>query len=410
MTLFKKDAIFIQAQKVFLFLLILLLPTQLGVHFWPDSAYFFGIRVDYFSPTVYLTDILLLFLLASWFFSGSRRPPSIPFPLVIFLFYLLAASFFVAKNQGAAFYKLAKFSEFAGLALYIFLNKGFFGLSWFRLALFGAAGYSSLLAILQNIKQGSLNGVFWWLGERSFSASTPAIALANFSGQEFLRPYGSFSHPNSMAGFLLLSLVLLWPPKTGWQGAIFLLSAIAILLSFSQTVWFATAVIFGTHTLHRKVRGQTLLAAAAVFVVLLATTPLLVGSIPGQGEEINRRMELAGTAGRMIADSPLFGVGLNNFIARLPEFSQTPAVSWWLQPVHNIFLLFFSEAGIVGLVFLLYLVAGAARAFANRVEPRMLYPLLVVAVTGSFDHYWLTLQQNQLLLAITLGLLCPSRR
>lgn len=406
----KKETIFIQAQKVFLFLLVLLLPTQLGVHFWPDFAYFFGIRVDYFSPTVYLTDVLLFFLLASWFFSGDWRSSSVPFPLIIFLFYLLATSFFVAENQGAAFYKLVKLGEFSVLALYVFLNKGFFSLSWFRFALFGATAYSSLIAILQFIKQGSLGGFFWWLGERSFAASTPAIALANFAGQEFLRPYSIFSHPNSMSGFLLLSLVLLWPPKTSWQGAVFAVAVIAILLSFSQAVWLALAVILGVHAFRRKIRTRSLTAAITIFIILAGLVPFLLGPISGQREGFNRRIELAGAAGRMVADSPFFGVGLNNFIARLPEFSRAPAVSWWLQPVHNIFLLFFSETGMVGMVFLLYFGAGAAaRAFMNPTGSRIIFLFLTIAITGSLDHYWLTLQQNQLLLAVTLGLLYPSR-
>jgi hypothetical protein len=52
----------ITSQTIFLTLL-LLLPTQLGLHFWPQWASVFGMRVDYLSPTIYLTDIII-FLLA----------------------------------------------------------------------------------------------------------------------------------------------------------------------------------------------------------------------------------------------------------------------------------------------------------------------------------------------------------
>src|SRR4051812_29891213 len=48
------------------FLLLLLLPTQLGKHFWPPFAFVHGLRIDYLSPTVYLTDLLLLLAGAVW--------------------------------------------------------------------------------------------------------------------------------------------------------------------------------------------------------------------------------------------------------------------------------------------------------------------------------------------------------
>ena len=47
-------------------LLILLLPTQLGRHFWPSYSFVFGLKVDYLSPTLYLTDIFLVLTLIAW--------------------------------------------------------------------------------------------------------------------------------------------------------------------------------------------------------------------------------------------------------------------------------------------------------------------------------------------------------
>src|SRR3990167_5668102 len=49
--------------KVLFFLFLILLPTQLGKHFFIPLSYLSGVRVDYLAPTVYLTD-LIVFLLA----------------------------------------------------------------------------------------------------------------------------------------------------------------------------------------------------------------------------------------------------------------------------------------------------------------------------------------------------------
>src|SRR5438105_4334390 len=49
----------------FIFLLLFLLPTQLGKHFWPEFSFVQGLRIDYLSPTLYVTDMLvgILFVL-----------------------------------------------------------------------------------------------------------------------------------------------------------------------------------------------------------------------------------------------------------------------------------------------------------------------------------------------------------
>ena len=43
---------FEKISKIILFWLLLLIPTQLGKHFWFDWSLVWGMRVDYFSPTV----------------------------------------------------------------------------------------------------------------------------------------------------------------------------------------------------------------------------------------------------------------------------------------------------------------------------------------------------------------------
>src|ERR1035437_5543578 len=50
------------------YLLILFLPTQFGKHFWPNSSFVFGLRLDYLSPTVYLTDIFIGLMFVLYFY------------------------------------------------------------------------------------------------------------------------------------------------------------------------------------------------------------------------------------------------------------------------------------------------------------------------------------------------------
>lgn len=390
---------------------IFLLPTQLGLHLWPNFSYVFGIRVDYLSPTIYLSDIVFLVVLGLWVFS-KKNALYLGLPRLVVIFalflYLLATSLFVAQNQGAALYKLAKLIQMFLLLFYVYQNKTWI-LKWkpFYGVLSLSVIYSSFIALFQFINQKTLGGVFWWLGERSFSSVTPGIALLNISGQELLRPYGTFSHPNSLAGFILVALLLLAPWQSFLGRAALVLGLGVLFVSFSQTVWLAGFFLSVLWLLVRKNSlwfrrlslGMILGISLVSFVFLFARPSSFLTD-----KDIGQRWELGSAAQRMIAHSPFFGVGLNNFVVRLPKFSPRPSLSWWLQPVHNILLLLISETGLVGTVILFYLGTRFLGPvfFSNNKKPVLL--LLAIFLTGALDHYWLTLEQNQLLFALVLGL------
>ena len=54
----------LKPSNLLLALIIFLMPTQLGLHFWPLSSLVYGIRVDYLAPTIYFLDILLILFLS----------------------------------------------------------------------------------------------------------------------------------------------------------------------------------------------------------------------------------------------------------------------------------------------------------------------------------------------------------
>ena len=79
---------------------------------------------------------------------------------------------------------------------------------------------------------------WWWIfGERSFSLATPNIAAIDLWGQKFLRPYATFSHPNALAGWLLLAGFILWDNRRKR-----LLALSGILLTFSRNAVLAFVV------------------------------------------------------------------------------------------------------------------------------------------------------------------------
>jgi len=398
-------------QKLFL-LLLLLLPLQLGRHFWPKWSYVMGLRVDYLSPTIYLTDILVFLILGTWILDKFKiqNPKSkitIKNSKFIFLlaavFIFLLANCFFAKNQGAAIYKLVKIGEFSLLGFYVAKND--YSLFTGHWSLVLAVVYSSLLAIAQFIKQSSVGGIFWWLGERTFNGGTPGIAKTDFFGHLLLRPYATFPHPNVLAGFVLVAFILsasfVYQKNKIFFAFYFLLSAFIIFISFSQAVWLVGLVLglWGLRNLKINKWLKRLVYGGTIFVLIfyLIKVPIFTK------ESFFQRLELAKNALQLIKQNPLVGVGLNNFIVNLPKFQQGQIL--WLQPVHNIYFLVAAETGIIGLTIFLWFLFLTFKKLLYSYTPIFLYSYISILLLGLFDHYWLTLQQTQLLFAIILGLI-----
>lgn len=432
--------------QFFFSLLVILLPVQLARHFWPDFSLVFGIRIDYLSPTLYLTDLLVVGILGSWAWKKIGNKQSLllrnwkleignyakRYWWIIAVFCFLLVNVLFAQNQGAALYKFVKIVEFSLLGLYVAKNN--YTLYAIRYTLSIAIIYSSLIALAQFIKQGSLNGVFWFLGERTFNASTPGIARAVFEGQLIMRPYATFPHPNVLAGFILVSLVLIVTSnREQVTSKIFKWPAIglgvaAIVISFSRSVCLVGIMVgiwYLVSSLRKKGKAKLLIIILMISIAgFLYFAPRL-----SLDEAISYRVQLNKIALEMMRQNPLIGVGLNNFIPQLPHYWSTPESVRFLQPVHNIFLLVAAETGLVGLlIFLWFLILtlrhlrGVPQAGRQTSQPRstvaqhhlgggrmLALALAAILALGLFDHYWLTLQQTQLLLVIVLGLAWGKR-
>lgn len=402
----------ISSIQTYLFrLLIFLLPTQVGLHLWPDFAFVFGIRVDYFSPTIYLTDLLvLLFVLwripKQFSLSKSLRGH---WKKMLLLVFFSSANIVVSQNPQISFLKWLKVYETIILAVVISRLK----LHWVKdvfipfslsLIVFGLIGF------LQFLKQGSIGGILYFLGERTFALSTPGVSIYDFEGRQTLRMYSTFSHPNSFAGYTLVSFLVVFRSKlnTGRKNALRLMSQIvtltSIVFTFSHASYFASVFLL-TFSFFRNFRF-----IKAIFIFLISVSmllPILADNIRGfvnLPQNTSQRLNLAVSAGELFGKNPLLGVGLNNYVYRLSETSIPKEDIWRLQPVHNIFLLVMVETGLMGFLafcYLLYRLLSYSLAVRNY---NFVAAILAILLTGLVDHYWLTLQQNQLLFAVVVGL------
>jgi len=404
------------------------LPTQLGKHFWPDWSFVYGLRLDYLSPTIYFTDILILlifiFSLPRFFYELKQIQKK-----YLFGFLLLLLSFLVglmeAKNYWVGIYGIIKFLEFSFLVYFVAKNYKSLNRVILFCCFFLSITFETLLTFLQYLNQGSIGGIFYLFGERAFNAETPGIANASINGQLFLRPYATFSHPNVLAGFLVLSMLFLFLFSFKNQRLkifVFLgsfLGTAALLATLSRTailLWLIyLIVLFGLWVFEkykkRKFNSQQLtlsmliFAAITIFVILqnnfilqrFLTTRL-------SDESLIQRQELVAESLNMFWKNPVLGIGVNNYFNNLNIIS-SKGNTFLIQPVHNIFLLTLAETGLIGFCFMLLIFIKSCVTALNKKQIRkyLLMAIFAIIFLGMFDHYFLTLQQGQLLFALVIG-------
>ncbi len=391
-------------ERLIVFALVFLLPTQLAYHFWPQSSYIHGLRVDYLSPALYLTDILIVLLLP---YLIKRIKPKKVKKILFLLFPITLVALLnivFAKVPITAFLKWVIVFKLIALGLYFYLCDLHILKKTVVSALYFSLITVFLIGLMQFMLQRTVGAPFYLLGERSFTSQTPGISLMDFFGKSMMRAYSTFSHPNSFAGFVVVSFLVIlsfysYHSKVFSKG-LFLLFVVAVLslfLTFSLNaiggVCLVVVLLFVMNNypiIVKKIKMLLPIVVIGLSLLFGAMSLLLPKEVPMK-KTYKERVVLAGYAIDAFSKRPVLGVGLNNFF----YFTKS------IQPPHNIYLAVLSECGIVGILILFFLLSKLLNRNLNRY---LFLAIFFVLVTGLFDHYWFTLQQNQLLLSLLLGL------
>lgn len=370
------------------YLILLLLPVNLAKHFILPSSYVSGILVDYLIPTVYLTDILIILLLV------VRPIKKIPKTLIIFWLWLLLSVIF-SHTFIPALYKYAKIIELSLFGLWIYQHQIKISMTAVIKIISLSALFQSLLALVQWFKQSSIFG-YWFFGEQPYNAATAGIdKIIWFNGALKIPPLGTFTHPNVLAGFLVVSFSLTaayWLKKSKLLFIVYLLLiTFPLFLTFSLSGWLAFLFIsipLLLLSIYPKIKA--LMISAGLILITLSLS--FNFSFLAPESSFTRRSQLNKISWQMLLDHPLVGVGLNNFIVSMEQYGYVSASTRFLQPVHNIYLLVLTESGLIGLSVFLCLLYKNFNKY-----------LLIILFIGLFDHYFLTLQPSLLLLILLLA-------
>jgi len=337
------------------------------------------------------------------------------------------------------------------------------------------ASVQSIIAILQIFFQHSIG--LHWLRESLIAPNIPGVAKVLLHGETYIRTYGLFPHPNVLGGFLLFSIIFtLWYSKLfhveqleargdsklfQWLHISISIQALALIFSLSKSavlglfiaiLYLLYAAKSSSHYQEEELRVRWKLFHVEQFLridsltfkklhILKNKPKLLLALIIIMGlfilkpnvnsllfKSLTERQFYLNVSRGTILNNPILGEGIGQFVLSIPIYTSQAIESWQFQPVHNIFLLIWSELGIIGLSLFSWFLwrlfkkpkteIGECCILENKSNilsswSLSKYPkaiLLGLIFIMLFDHYLWDIQQGSLMLWMTVGFIAGLSR
>lgn len=449
-------------EKFLFYLFIFSIPFQTRVILYQWSLLTSGGFNEWSSAYLYFTDILLALIFILWFWRSRTKRFLADFKLKIgdwlknYSFWLIVfaiisfISIAVADNFWLGFYQWIKLLEFIVLFFYLKFNIDIndsddsvesvskkIKIKFRQLVyVFLASGLvQSCIAVFQYTKQSGLG--LKYLAESPINLITTGVAKIDVDGTKIMRAYGTFPHPNVFAAFLLINIFFLYyiwtTKKHSFAKNCLLMIAyfvflFALLLTFSRVVIFITlclSLFYFAIILWQAIKNKDKsLLKRLIFIFFVLTILCLVFislakpevfshfKLSSKSESFVLRKHYNETALSIIADYPLLGVGMGNFVWNLRIMFNLLA-DWTHQPVHNIYLLIASETGLISLIvflmFVFILIKKLLVILKNSKKyyftlTTLLFLMAALLLVGLTDHFLWTLQQGQIMFWLVLGL------
>ena len=261
-----------------------------------------------------------------------------------------------------------------------------------------------IIAIIQ-VSRGSSIGIVW-LGESIVSAGNVHSSTLDLNGQLFLRGYGTFSHPNLLAGYSVFVFTLflsLYKPLKVIKKRVLIFSSVTSFLVLFATMSHGGLLAYGSilmtyllYLLYLKLfkgkRNFYDYKNIGAFLILA-------------DRSVNERILLIKSSWEYFVDNIFTGVGSGNFLKNFYNYSPVGEEGISLmQPVHNIYILMMVEYGVFGglLLNIFLLMFFIYRFLISRYKIIVFLFLIYLLVLGSVDHYFVTLPQGLFLLLSSL--------
>jgi len=405
-----------------------------------------GIKMEWMTEGIYFTEILLWLitvLFMAWYWRLFRSKFSIfnfqfskdrIFTFSVFLFIIYCSlSIFWSRDPSLALQHSLRIMEAFILFFILFLGSLNFiqAIKW----LVAGSILPCLLSIWQFLSQSTFASTLLGL------ASHPAWQLgtsvvANDTIGRWLRAYGSFNHPNVLGGYLVIVLVIMQISDFRFQNknfkillfTIYCLLFTSLFFTFSRSAWLAAVISLLVYQFI-SLRNRKFIIYHLSFIIIgvilvIAFFPLLqtrlTASSVSEVRSTTERVGGYGDAWKLIKQDPIFGVGAGNYTYALWH-SDKWRPAWEIQPVHNAFVLFVVETGMVGVLLLWFVAVGFSRLMMQIVRLNShescylghgscLLLLVPYSLLLTFDHYLYSSYIGLMLSAIFFALIMRNLR
>ncbi len=400
---------------------------------------------EYQTIGLYVVDIFLIALLALFFFyflSQIRRAQKDDLKIAGIwwiwagLDLMAFISIWLSPDKILAAYKYVVF--LAGIGLFFLVWRASFDKIKFVYFLLLGFVFQAVLGIIQFLNQYGFANKYLGLAEhnpKNLGVSVVETVGGDGLARRWLRAYGGLEHPNILGGILAIGIILVlvlfirknyfFGKRRNYWGEyliLFLLSA-GLFFTFSRAAWLSLgmgiavlsgAFIFKRKWVYLKILGKALgFLAVLVLVFGLSYKSLVFTRLTGETQlerkSNQERIDSLKEARGLIKENWFLGAGIGNYTRVLAEEKEGHP-SWFYQPVHNTFLLVWSEVGIAGLFFYLllffYLVWRSLKR-GNFLNLALLTSLLVLMM---FDHWWWSLHFGILFWALIFGLIMRNNQ
>lgn len=424
---------------LFLSLCIFFIPFQIKAVLFDLPIYSTGKFNPFTTFSLYLSDIFLIISLILLGFSLFKKPkkkitlgsPYIP----TFLFLILIISeilIFFAESQIVSLLQTVRIFEI--FCLYFLLINNINKYLLYLKTFIGSTVLQAIIAIFQYIKQSSVG--LYVLGEPHIGKEILGVAKIDAFDTKIIRSYGTLPHPNILGGILCIAIfltIILIPRRKSVYIPILLIQIIGLILTFSRSA--IIGLILGL-IIYLFIKKRTKIFKLNPFKSLKSVliSLLIISGIIGvlvltpfsqrifvNTEEIGikERFELLEVSKDMLIQKP-FGVGLGQFTLNIQQVSDSKILPWKYQPVHNSFLLLLNELGPLALILtILILIKITKELFSLQKKLltkrksrtiKLIFSLFTaVFLIMNFDHYFYSLYQGQMLIAILLSLIYYSK-
>lgn len=368
---------------------LLLLPVQLGHFYFPYAI--FGLSISQFAFPIYFLDLFFLlgFILAIFF----RYRPGVFIKGVIPFVVFFAIKLWFSPYRILTIYPIIKIFilwQWWQMLSFVKFKRSFeyiLGLQLLFLLILGG---------LQIYLGSSLQGLWYFLGERAFNLNTPGIATLSIFGQKYLRAYATFDHPNILAGYTSLVFIWIYLRKSSnlfVKNLSLFFAFILILMTWSQVAWFGLLIFLVLRWLYTKglfknKKNLSYLKLGSLLFVIISPFILLgLNSIGSQSVVVRNQIFISSLL--VFAKNIIWGVPWPGAQLLFNQLGGMLVQVKYLQPVHNLFWWLLEFVGGAGLL-IFYKNLKKIYQFLLNLESLPFVSLVFILITASFDHYWLT--------------------